>query len=327
MRQITWILLLFFTFGYSQKTIKGKVLEATTSEALPFVNLFSSENNQGVYTNLEGYFEFQIPNGVQSITISCLGYKTIVIPIENLNEKEQIIRLEAEEYALEEVVVVNKPLHEIMNNLVSNSKNQLDRDVKLDTYYREFLKINDQYSKFSDGLVTYYLQPKRKDKVKANVVVNESRAFEITAANDLEYEGKADLAAMDTFFNFKDATDSFFNFNMIENFLMNAKSSKKYDFQIKTYQTQSGVSFEKIVIKPLPEIKELLVEGYIIYDAASKVIMEYDLQLADTHKQYSELRNMVLFKFKLNDLQVKVSFRMENGKYIPNYNKTVLICI
>ena len=323
MRQITWILLLFFAFGYSQKTIKGKVLEATTSEALPFVNLFSSESNQGVYTNLEGYFEFQIPNGVQSITISCLGYKTIIIPIENLNEKEQIIRLEAEEYALEEVIVVNKPLHEIMNNLVSNSKNQLDRDVKLDTYYREFLKINDQYSKFSDGLVTYYLQPKRKDKVKANVVVNESRAFEITAANDLEYEGKADLAALDTFFNFKDATDSFFNFNMIENFLTNAKSSKKYDFQIKTYQTQSGVSFEKIMIKPLPEIKELLVEGYIIYDATSKVIMEYDLQLAATHKQYSELRNMLLFKFKLNDLQVKVSFRMENGKYIPNYNKTV----
>jgi hypothetical protein len=323
MRQITWILLLFFAFGYSQKTIKGKVLEATTSEALPFVNLFSSENNQGVYTNLEGYFEFQIPNGVQSITISCLGYKTIVIPIENFNEKEQIIRLEPEEYALEEVVVVNKPLHEIMNNLVSNSKNQLDRDVKLDTYYREFLKINDQYSKFSDGLVTYYLQPKRKDKVKANVVVNESRAFEITAANDLEYEGKADLSALDTFFNFKDATDSFFNFNMIENFLTNAKSSKKYDFQIKTYQTQSGVSFEKIVIKPLSEVQELLVEGYIIYDAASKVIIEYDLQLADTHKQYSELRNMLLFKFKLNDLQVKVSFRMENGKYIPNYNKTV----
>jgi len=70
MRQITWILLLFFAFGYSQKTIKGKVLEATTSEALPFVNLFSTESNQGVYTNLEGYFEFQIPNGVQSITIS-----------------------------------------------------------------------------------------------------------------------------------------------------------------------------------------------------------------------------------------------------------------
>jgi hypothetical protein len=57
MRQITWILLLFFAFGYSQKTIKGKVLEATTSEALPFVNLFSSESNQGVYTNAEGKFD------------------------------------------------------------------------------------------------------------------------------------------------------------------------------------------------------------------------------------------------------------------------------
>jgi len=40
MRQITWILLLFFAFGYSQKTIKGKVLEATTSEALPFETFF-----------------------------------------------------------------------------------------------------------------------------------------------------------------------------------------------------------------------------------------------------------------------------------------------
>jgi len=264
MRYIICIFLLAVTFGYSQKTIKGQVLEASSSEALPFVNIFSPEINQGVYTNAEGKFEFQIPKDAKTIHVSYLGYKSIVFAIDNLTTNELIIRLENEAYTLEEVIVSNKPLHSIIANLVTNSKNQLDRNIKIDTYYREFLQVNNQYSKFSDGLITYFLQPKRKDKVKANVIVNESRAYQLTSASDLKYNGKADLSELDTFFNFKDATDSFFNFNTIENYLTSAKSSNKYDFQIKTYKSESGISFEKISIKPLVEVKEPLIEGYII---------------------------------------------------------------
>lgn len=51
------------------------------------------------------------------------------------------------------------------------------------------------------------------------------------------------------------------------------------------------------------------------------MILEYDLKVSEHHKKYSELRNLLLFKFKLNDFSLKVSFKNNDGKYIPNYKK------
>ncbi|MBC8884310.1 hypothetical protein H9X57_15775 [Flavobacterium piscinae] len=66
--------------------------------------------------------------------------------------------------ALEEVIVTNKPIHQILAGILANSKNQLDKSIKLETYYREFVKINDNYSKFADGLIDFYVLPKKKKK-------------------------------------------------------------------------------------------------------------------------------------------------------------------
>lgn len=73
----------------------------------------------------------------------------------------------------------------------------------------------------------------------------------------------------------------------------------------------------------MPEVKEQLIEGVIVYDATDKVIIDVDLKTATSHSQYAELRNMLLFKFKIYDLQIKMSFLKEGNTYIPNYKKEI----
>ena len=306
---------------HSQINYKGKLIDSVTNEPIAFANIYNTEAKQGTYSNSEGEFSFFVNNNIQHITISYLGYKTLEVPISSL-EKEKIntILFTQEDYLLEEIIVTDKPLNTIIEGLIENSQKELERNVKLETYYREFVKINDQYSKFADGLVDYYLKPKRKDKVKAKVIVNESRAFELVKEENLETKGTIS-SSLNSLYNFKDATDDFFSFNTIETYLSKTKTSEEYDFNIKRKVSEDGREIEIIEVKPLPEIEKLLIEGYIVYDAKKKLILEYDLKVSEHHKKYSQLKNMILFKGKLNDFSLKVSFKNENDKYIPNYKK------
>ncbi|MEZ4854060.1 carboxypeptidase-like regulatory domain-containing protein [Flavobacterium sp.] len=303
----------------AQTSFSGHIIDKQTQERLPFINVFSPETNQGVYTNNDGYFEFQIPQSSKTIVISCLGYKSIILNVSQVTQNMKF-ELETENYLLDELIIVNKPLNEIVEKLVQNSQQQLERSIKLETYYREFVKINNQYSKFADGLVDYYLKPKRKDKVKAKVVVNQSRAFELIKEHEVEAKGSAS-SSLNSLYNFKDAANSFFSFDAIENYLSDAKSSNDYDFEITRKITEDGKEIETIQIKALPEVEKVLVEGYITYDAKRNLILEYHLKLSETHKKYSKLKNMILFKAKINDFDLKTSFKYLDEKYVPNYKK------
>lgn len=317
------LLILFFCsiVVQAQTTISGKIFDVTTKEPISFVNVYVPQTYQGVYTNEDGVFKLQIASEVKTITISYLGYKTLDLEVNKFTKNEVLsIPLKEEEYQLSEIIVTNKPLHTIVGDLVSNSQAQLERSIKLETYYREFVKINNQYSKFADGLVDYYLKPKRKDEVKAKVVVNQSRAYELTKKDDVEAKGSV-TSNLNSLYNFKDATNDFFSFNVIESYLSNAKTSANYDFNITRKVTENGTELEIIDIKAKPEIQKVLVEGYIIYYPEKKLILEYNLKMSDVHKKYSELKNALLFKAKVNDFGIKVSFKENGSQYIPNYKK------
>src|SRR5690606_32958105 len=169
--------------------------------SIPFANIYVVESTQGVISNEDGVFKFYIPTGSEKIEISHLGYQSKIYNVSDLKAEFETIVLEADEFALEEVIVSNRPVNEILAGIIENSKLQLDKNIKLETYYREFVKINNKYTKFADGLIDFYLQPKRKTKVEANLIVNQSRAYQLANADEIEQKGKVDLSELDSFFD------------------------------------------------------------------------------------------------------------------------------
>src|SRR6478672_2705829 len=60
----------------SQKTITGKVFDATTNQPLASASVSAGEKNTGVTTDSNGTFTLKIDNNVESIVISNVGYKS-----------------------------------------------------------------------------------------------------------------------------------------------------------------------------------------------------------------------------------------------------------
>jgi CarboxypepD_reg-like domain len=74
------LLLLCFSFSsFSQKTIKGKVINAATTEPVAGSSVFISNSSKGTVTDKSGYFELtEIPAGKHDLIISSIGYETSV---------------------------------------------------------------------------------------------------------------------------------------------------------------------------------------------------------------------------------------------------------
>ncbi len=77
------ILFLLFVSSYShlsiaqteKKSIKGKVIDATTKEPLPFVNVFLANTTIGTSTSIDGSFVISgVPAGKYDLIVSTIGY-------------------------------------------------------------------------------------------------------------------------------------------------------------------------------------------------------------------------------------------------------------
>jgi hypothetical protein len=325
MKKICFLLFGLMTFSiHAQMLIfEGKIVDKTTQESIPYANIFVQNSTQGVISNDDGVFKFYIPKDAEKIEIGHIGYKTQVFLVSEIKAEPITIQLETDEMALEEVIVTNKPINQILAGILANSKNQLDKSIKLETYYREFVKINNNYSKFADGLIDFYIQPKKKEKVESKLVVSQSRAFQLANADEIEKKGKADLSEIDSFFDIQKAANGFFNYEYIDR-LTSDTANENYEFELRSKKDQFGNALEVIYIKPRASVEKALLVGKITYDPTNKVVLDIDVKMSDKHKQYVETVNALIMKFAIHDIQIKQTYKFLNGKYIPSYRKSIL---
>jgi hypothetical protein len=92
--------------------ITGKILDFEKKESIPYVTIGVLKKAIGTISNSDGDFKLRLKHGKfnvdDSVTFSCIGYKTQKHKISSLLNKENVIELNEEIISLEEIVVSNK---------------------------------------------------------------------------------------------------------------------------------------------------------------------------------------------------------------------------
>lgn len=100
----------FNSNGTGEKLISGQILNQSTFEPIPFVNIGFFEENIGCVSNIDGHFSMEIPNEYSEnlITISCLGFETKKIKTSSFfSANTKIILLDEKSIQLNEVIVLD----------------------------------------------------------------------------------------------------------------------------------------------------------------------------------------------------------------------------
>ncbi len=99
---LTMLLIVSSMFVSAQKIVKGKVVDATTNEALVGATIIIKNSNRGTDTNNLGQFKIKVKKTDKVLIISYLGYKSQEILLTNF---KAIIALEQKAGVLENIVV------------------------------------------------------------------------------------------------------------------------------------------------------------------------------------------------------------------------------
>ena len=103
-KSILFSILMLLPFAMlAQQTVKGKVLERTTGQPLPGVNIIVKGTSNGTSTDFDGNFNLNVKNDNAVLVFSFLGYKTVEVVA---SSSFMTVSLEDDAQALNEVVVI-----------------------------------------------------------------------------------------------------------------------------------------------------------------------------------------------------------------------------
>jgi len=142
-RQNICIFLIFLALSsFSQTIITGKISDAETGEALPFITIVLKGTNHGTSTDFEGFYKINTMAQVDSIVAKSVGYKRVAKAIKIGVDQEINFVLESNMNSLKEVVIrpgLNKALRIVRNAQDNRKKYNIE---KLDQYeYESFTKV------------------------------------------------------------------------------------------------------------------------------------------------------------------------------------------
>jgi len=307
---IVFILLSNLIFA-QEKKFTGKIKDAETKQPIEFVNIFFDKNNNinstGAISNEMGEFSLSISD--PKVTFSHINYESLVITLnENLNE----ILLKPKIYILDEIIVSRTSPRDYLKNIIKNSINKIDKNTLLKSYCREIVKINNDFTKFSDALVDYYV---KKGNGKSNIILTEHRALQRQQIDSTESFKFDDLNSA---FNIQDYVKNAYNFEILEKIV----NDKNYEFVRKIKKEANGNEYEYVEIIPNAESDKMLNRGYVIIDQKTKSILEFKIYTAESHLKNSKLINLLIAKAKLTYSLNWSKFKNINDNYILTYNKT-----
>lgn len=92
----------------NERVISGKILNAEDNSSLPYVNIGISQKGVGTVSDANGFFSLTLTDVIKkndTVLFSYIGFKTKKLLVSQLNNTENLIQLEPEQTALDEVIV------------------------------------------------------------------------------------------------------------------------------------------------------------------------------------------------------------------------------
>lgn len=125
MKPLLSFLLCFFSsvlFAQSH-TVSGKITDAKNRQPLAFVNIVINDGQYGGMSDIDGKYEIQTPEPIQTLMFSCLGYETQEMTLD-AKDKRVNVAMKPTAFQLSEVTIKagENPAHRIIDSVMAHRK-------------------------------------------------------------------------------------------------------------------------------------------------------------------------------------------------------------
>ena len=174
---LTFLLLMLCCVAGAQNNVKtvtivGTVIDAETGEPLPFSNVFIRGTLQGVVTDFDGTYSFEVPVTTDSISFNVMGYHDQSWPLADLRRREAVIEMLPQTYDIAEVTVSpddapRRLIRQVIANKKRNDPTQYDR-----TSYEKYVRWEYSLNNISDKAQENFILRGTKDLMRMDADSN-----------------------------------------------------------------------------------------------------------------------------------------------------------
>lgn len=176
------IFLLIATELYSQQVfIKGLVTDGETRSGVSFAHIGVCGMSIGTVANENGAYQFRIPDQVLGDTLcaTAIGYETFKVPIDQLKGQSSFdIVLKPQISYLDDILIKDEKItgRRVVEKAIDRiAKNYPRKPFNLTGYYRDYLRKNDEYISFLEGVITIDDKGFRQSTDKSNIRIEQLR--------------------------------------------------------------------------------------------------------------------------------------------------------
>ncbi|MET6991144.1 carboxypeptidase-like regulatory domain-containing protein [Sediminicola arcticus] len=299
----------------------GEILDSDSKKPLVFATLTLEGTNISTVTNTEGTFSLKIPkNTVQgNIAISFLGYKTKIVPLNELRPEKNEIMMDMSTIELTEVnVIVPKSAEGLVRETFANKGENYFKDPTIVTaFYRETIKKRRKNVSLSEAVVTIY---------KAPYDISKRDAIQLYKARKSTDYSKLDTVAL----KLEGGPFNALYVDIIKypDYIFSDEDFSKYSF---SFDQSTRVNDRLIYVVNFEQhnyIDEPLYKGKLYIDSENKILRSavYTLNITDVEKA----SRLFVRKKPANanvwptDVAYRVDYREKDGRWYYGYSNVLL---
>ena len=283
-----------------------QVKDCETDELIPYVHAINLSNGYKTISNQDGLFSIFSHTPTDSMIISHVSYIDTVVAIADIIYN-RLVCLKQKEEILDEVIVTPNSVFNFLLAAINKTEEKLILPVKLNAYYKEFIKNNNSFIRFCDADVVYYLRQDKKEHLSINGSVVGSRAYRIPAveANEIDFEIISPIGYQKTLKFYKPSNIGRFT---------NLDASKKYDYLLQEYK-------KSYIIRVNPkEHEDGLFEANIIINKYDSTVTSINFLIPEHRSHLTKERNAIVAKVKItsNSGYLHYSYTSEGNIFLAH---------
>ena len=300
---------------------KGEVVDGQNNKPLVFATLTLEGSNISTITNTEGKFLLKIPTSIKqgNIIVAFLGYKTSVIPLDQLKENNNKIALAVSITKLDEVnVVIPKNARNLVKEtLRKKGENYFEDPTLMTAFYRETIKKRKKNVSLSEAVVNIY---------KSSYSSGQKDAVQLYKARKSTDYSKLDTLALKLQGGPFNAL--YVDIMKYPEYIFNEVTMDNYDFSFERTTRINDKLIYVINFKQRDDIIDPLYMGKLFIDAQNKILTSaiYSLNITDKEKASKMFvrkkpRNARVYPV---EIAYRVDYREKNGRWYYGYSNVLL---
>lgn len=300
---------------------RGKVMDSNTKKPLVFANISIENTNISTISNTEGDFSLKVPKDLLegNVIVSYLGYKTIEVPLGQMNGKTNEIALQTSVIELPGIsLAVPKDAEALVRETFERKgDNYFDDPTLMTAFYRETIKKRRRNVSLSEAVVNIYKSPYNSQKRDAVTLYKARKNTDYSRLDTLVL--KLQGGPFNTLF---------VDLIKYPEYIFTEDTFSDYIF---SFENSTQVNNKLIYVVNFRQKNDLdlpLYEGKLYIDGENKILTSAIFSLNITDREAAA--RLFVRKKPANanvwptDIAYRVDYREKNGKWYYGYSNVLL---